>query len=147
MSETDLQKNDGTYTALASTITTAVDVKNLAMLPTAEIEGVLHLALEDAFKLTQTDPLAGLHALVQIMMAGDLEALRNYMPSVISSSQATSRDVAATGRKVDLSQSELRGLSAVRKVQDSLIKNGLANVKITDELARRERARQQAEEV
>ena len=123
--------------AATPAISTAVDLKKLAMMPTAQIEAVMHTALEDAFNIGQSDPLAGLDAVLQILLAGNVELLRNYMPALVSAAQATSQEVAFSGRKLNITQAEARGLTSMHKLQGATIKLGAARVKVAEELARR----------
>ena len=118
-----------------------VDVASLATMPDALFEAGVHLAMDELHEQSRVHPLNALGGILDLMVGLNAELIKAYAPPVITSAQTAATEAFATQKPVIVSKEQARAVTALLRVQESLVKLGAARVKVADEQARRLRNR------
>jgi len=84
-------------------------------------------ALDRICRQAQDDPLQGLHDIIKLMQALNLELLKAYVPPLVGAAHANAA----------LTRHETKAIACLVNLQEAITKLGAANVKIKDAIKRR----------
>ena len=83
--------------------------------------------LDRIYRQAQDNPLQGLHDIINLMQALNIELIKAYAPPLIVAAHA----------KATLTRHEMKAVTCLGKLQEAITKLGAANVKVKEAIKRR----------
>jgi hypothetical protein len=123
-----------------------VDIPAISELPDGQCEAALHVALDRIADAAETDPLQGLASLIDLMQRVNIELYKCFAPAAIQAAQNTAvvaQHALGTpqvpGLTSNVSKDQQRTITTLAELQESIVKMGVAAVKIRAEVERQRR--------
>lgn len=121
------------------------DLPALAELPDNECEAAIHLALDRIVELSERDSLAGLSSVIDLMQKINVEIYKSYAAVGLRAAQTTAVLSQPTGGLSGgqqhghgpMSRDQGRLLASLTRLQEAIVKMGVAKVKTEDEIRQR----------
>jgi hypothetical protein len=110
---------------------------DLAVLPYPEAEAGLVEELDRITDLSVQDPLAGLDQVVTLMQGLNMELMKASAPVLVESARIKSDQFLAKGKITEDKRESGRTFNQFLRLQEAVVKIGIAQIKVRDELQRR----------
>ena len=114
-----------------------VCVADLACKPLPEFEAELTIELDRLQDLANHDPLNALDKLIGIMQGLNLEVVKALAPALVENTQLRAAKFLKSGNLEQTGRTESRALTSLQRTEATLVKLGVARVKVRDEIDRR----------
>jgi hypothetical protein len=109
----------------------------LAGLPYPEAEVGLTEELDRIMGVSARDPLQGLDQVVSLMQGLNTELLKAYAPVLVENARIKADHFMAKGKLTEDRREGSRAFTQFLRLQEAVVKLGVAQTKVRDELARR----------
>jgi hypothetical protein len=118
-----------------------LDPARLGLLKYPEAEAAFSLEVDRIRAMSHHDPLNGLCQIIQLMQGINLELLKAQAPALLENAHRKADEFAANGKIVEDKKEGVKALNSFVRIQDATVKLGVAQVKVNDELQRRDQTR------
>lgn len=118
----------------------AVCVADLASKPLPEFEAELAVELDRLQEFADHDPLNALDRLIGIMQGLNIEIVKALAPALVENTQLRAAKFLKSGNLEQPGRTESRALTSLQRTEATLVKLGVARVKVRDEIDRRRSA-------
>lgn len=116
-----------------------VDISQLAELPDLLFEAAIHRSMDEVRKVSRSNPLQALDDVISLMQGLNYELLKAYGPAIIAAAQQSATLALTSKGDLNTDKAQSRALAAFSRLQEVIVKLGVAQTKTRDEIRRRER--------